>query len=392
MKKFNKESMQNFMLLHAEKLILGACIAATGLFIWMSMGGEDGLAAKTPSDLSKEVDSSQTFIDADKWDVLKPLREGEKQARQKIEGAKRVEPDKYSRPFIGTPVPASAPRLDPDIVAPEQLIANYFPAGVLMDLPEFESPLVEFFKAPERLGDGTGGGLARRGGGGGGAPGDFNSGGRGGFGGGAPGEGGGGGGFNGGLEGLPEAYPPLDLSGGINEVNRQTMPGLRPLGFNISADRITTNVLDVVSVRAVVDFQKQDAAFEKAFAQSIAYNAKRDRPVYQFVDVERREVSDKETEWQNISEKVAYSYPSQYPQSMTKMPFQLSSSAPEVIAPENYDPILSGVIPGFVMLDYEELASHPALKQRREFPEWKASKKKRENGRWWSHSRRLFWA
>ena len=366
MKKFSKESMQNFMLLHAEKLILGGCIAATGLLIWSSLGSEESLT-QTPSDLKTETESAQVYINQDKWDVLEPFREGEADAKEKIEKAKRIDPDIYKFALIGNVAPATAPRQDPEIYPPEQPRAQKITAGILMDLPDVTTPLVGFPEAPKRLGaDGEGfQGLQGGGGRGGARAGGLDF-------------GGGGGDFDRG--GLPEDYIPLDRSGTFNKENALTMAGIWPQAFNISPDKITTNVLDVVCVTAVVDMQKQAAAYEKAFAQSMAFNDKRDRPVYQFLQVQRREVSDAETEWIDISENVTYNYPQQYPKTLVKMPFQTFRSAPEVISPDNWDPITSQPIPAFVMLDYQKFASHPALKQRREFPEWEKPDKKRMMG------------
>ena len=361
MKKFSKESMQSFMLMHAEKLILGGCLAATGLVVYMSLGGENDVK-DTPSQLLQKANSAQQYIDREAWqgdELLQAYRKGEVDAKGKIVKAKRVDPDLYSLKLLGTPAAALAKRLDPEIFGPEQLIAKRFTAGVMIDNPEVRSPLGEFNKAPEGADGGEGA---------------FK-----GFGG-RDGDDYGGEDFGGqssaGGTGLPEDYPALPRSGIFNEVNAITARGIRPSELGIAAPKITTSVLDVVCVTAVVDFQKQTAAFEKAFAESIAFNVKRDRPIYQFLQVQRREVSDAETQWQDISENVSYTYPRLCPSSLSKMPLQMFRSAPEVIAPENYDPILSGVIPAFAMLDYQQIASHPALKLQREFPAWEPPKKK----------------
>ena len=366
MKKFSKESFQNFMLMHAEKLILGGCLAATGVFVWMSMGGEKDVT-ETPSKLLDKANQAQAYINREAWEIdgngLKEFRKGEDAAKDKIANAKVVDPDKYPLRMLGIPAASLAPRQDPEIVKPEQLIATRLTAGVLLEIPDARSRLAGLYPAPASEEGGVdfgGGGGFGRGGGEDFGEGDFGSGGSGAD-----------------RGGLPENFPPLDRSAVFNEVNAFTMPGLRPKGFSISPDRITSSVFDVVCVTAVVDFQKQAAAFEKAFSESVAYNAKRDRPVYQFLQVQRKEISDQETEWQDISEEVVYSYPQRCPTALPRMPFQLFTSAPEVIAPENYDPILSGVIPAFVMLDYQQIASHPALKKQREFPAWEPKGGKR---------------
>ena len=353
MKKFSKESVQNFMLLHAEKLILGVCLVATGLIVWMSMGDDAGLT-KIPSDLSTEADSSQQYIERGAWDELKTVRKGETTAKEKILGAEPVDPSKFVLNLIGIPTAALDPRQDPEIFPAEQLIARRVHGGVMMNLANVRSPLADLFNAPVSS-EGIGGAGGR-------GEGDFGA-----------------EDFGGpSRTGLPEYYPKLERSGTFNEVNKVTLQGLHPEAFEISPETITTRVLDVVSVVAVVDFQKQATAFEKAFSESVAYNAKRDRPVYQFLEVERREISDQESEWQDISEKIVYYYPQQCPPSLPLMPMQMFKSAPEVIAPENYDPILTGVIPAFAMLDYQQLASHPALKQRREFPAYNSGKVMRD--------------
>jgi len=355
MKKFSKESMQQFMLMHAEKLILGACLAATGLFVWMSLGGEEK-KVPVPSDVLKQAEASTGYINRDAWsgpDGLEQFRKGKVEAEKLIANTAPVDGGKFRLDFGGSPAEALALRKDPAIFAPEQLIATRFSdAGVMVNLPEGAvSPLRKFPNAPQGVG-----GSGRREGE---EDSDFGQGA-------ADSE-------------LLEGYIALDRSGVVNPVNKLTGAGIRPEDLGLSDSTITT-VVDGVCVTAVVDIQKQSAAFENAYAESIAYNAKRDRPVYQFLQIQRREVSDSggEAEWQDISEDVAYRFAQYNP--LPRMPLQVSGSAPEVISPRNYDFILSQPIPAFAQLDYQTLASHPALKTLREFPAWKAPKQARELG------------
>lgn len=359
MKKFSKESMQQFMLMHAEKLILGACLAATGLFVWMSMGGEEKSAsAKTPSDLLKQANSAETYINRDNWAGergLEQFREGKVGAKDQIASTQPVDGSKFMIDIIGPPVETLAPRKDPMIVAPEQLIAHRFVTGVHLDLPGFTSPASEFIAAPASSDDeGNGGGFGGFQGGGDDYGDDYDT-----------------GGSSTRTEGLHEDYLPLERSNIFNDVNAQTITGIRPAGLGIS-DKIVTNVRDVVCVTAVVDYQKQTVAFEQAFADSIAYNAKRDRPVYQCLQVQRRETAG-QADWVDITENVTYKFARLNP--LKPMPFQVDGSAPEVISPDNFDPILSQSIPAFAQFDYQKVASHPALKTLRQFPAWKAPDK-----------------
>ena len=366
MKKFSKESLQNFMLMHAEKLILGGCLAATGLFVWMSLGDDKG-NTKTPSDLMRQANSADTYINRPAWESLEGFREGEAAAKDKIENAKPVNPDKYSLSLLGTPSLTLDARRDPEIIGPEQAIARRVTSGVMIS-SNLQSQLSNLLPAPSMGSSGRSSGSGGRdleGGGG-----DFD----------APSS-----------SGLPADYPNIDRSNKFHDVNAATIAGIRPKAFDINPDNVTTAVSDVVCVVAVVDFQKQLTAFEKAFSESRAFNAKRDRPVYQFVQVQRREISEKETEWQDISEDVIYRYPAACPRSLLKMPLQIFASAPEVIAPENYDSITTGVIPAFATLDYQELASHPALKERRVFPDYVPPNKQqmmpRDGGIWGNQKR-----
>lgn len=389
MKKFNKESIQNFMLMHAEKLILAGCLAAAGLFVWMSMGSGDSQQTKLPSDLKKSAQSAQAHIDRDAWDTLAPHRQGQSAAKEHIVNAPRVDGDQFSFTLLGSPAAALDARQDPTIFAPEQPIATRFRTGVMLNLANVESPLADLAPASgigfqggggDDYGDDYGTGSETKGSAAKGpaAKGSETKGSE------TKGSAAKGSAAKGSAAkgSASQAYLKPDRSSVLNEVNARTRSGLRPESLGISADQITTTVIDAVAVTAVVDFKKQVAAFEKAFAESVAYNARRDRPIYQFLQVQRRAVSDQESPWVDISEDVTHNLPENYP-TLSRMPFNLYSSAPEVISPENYDPIISGAIPAFAMLDYQKLASHPALKNRREFPAWQppSQKKKMEEGR-----------
>ena len=370
MKKFSKESMQQFLLMHAEKLILAACLVATGAFVWMSMGDEKK-SAQHPSDLLKTADAADTYINSDDaWtreNGLQQIRKGKVEAKERIASTEPVDGNKFRLNFGGSPAEALAPRKDPLIVAPERLIARRFTTAVMLNLA-YASPLSKFSDAPgsgnrdsgsgnrDSGSDSRDSGSDSRGSGSdsrdsGSDSRDSGSGSR-------PGE-------------LHEDFVPLNRSGVFNKVNELTSTGIRPKGLEVP-EKAITSVLDVVCVTAVVDFKKQVAAFESAFAESIAYNAKRDSPVYQFLQVQRREVAKDggESEWRDISEDVTYKFASSNP--LPRMPFQVFGSAPEVSSPDHFDPIITHAIPAFVQLDYQELASHPDLKTRREFPAWKA--------------------
>jgi len=136
MKKFSKESMQQFLLMHVEKLILGACLVATGLFVWTSMAGEKK-KAKTPSSLQDKANSADRYVKQDAWggpDGLGKVRQGKVDARERIASTPPVDGGKFKLNFSGSPAEALAPRKDPTIFAPAQLIAQRF-YNVIRDWP-----------------------------------------------------------------------------------------------------------------------------------------------------------------------------------------------------------------------------------------------------------------
>ena len=54
---------------------------------------------------------------------------------------------------------------------------------------------------------------------------------------------------------------------------------------------------------------------------------------------------------------------------MHQMPMAFFPSAPEDVAPENFDPMLTKAIPGLNMVDYRTFTTHPKLENSREFPD-----------------------
>ena len=369
MKKFSKESMQQFLLMHVEKLILGACLVATGLFVWTSMAGEKK-KAKTPSSLQDKANSADRYVKQDAWggpDGLGKVRQGKVDARERIASTPPVDGGKFKLNFSGSPAEALAPRKDPAIFAPAQLIAQRFYNAVMVVNPDpkrISSPLSKFADAPESFGSGSRGGSDRK-------------------------ENGSDRKENGSdrkesgsdtrlaVSGeLHGDFVPLSRGSEYNLVNALTSTGIRPKELGISENTIT-KVVSGVCVKAVVDFRKQSAAYEIAFAESIGYNARRDRPVYQFLQVQRREVAGNggESEWKDISENVTYIYAQSNP--LNRMPFHVFGSAPEVTSHENFDPVLTQAIPAFAQYDYQKLASHPAL-ERREFADSKAPQQARD--------------
>lgn len=378
MKKLSKQSFQQFMLLHAEKLIFGVCLCLTGFVIWLSLGAKAELDKK-PQQLLADANSAQSVINADgAWDKLSSYRQGNLAAKKQIVESAMVDASRFALGnFRGSPAAALDSRTDPEIYAPQQLVATRLSTALLMEFPDKKSAIDLFVAAPI---EGSGQEDSDEGGGLGFDP-----------------MGGGLGGDGLGLDGLGEdgsdekkkrgeeeeaTVPELENhSGQLYEVNTKIATELRPANFGLSPTTIKSAVFDIVCVTAVVDYKKQVEAFNEALADSVAFYPDRDRPVYQFLQVQRRELRDgKVGEWEDRSEFISYLFPGKFPKNLHKMPQKLFPTAPEVVAPENWDPVITGNIPAFAMRSYEEFCLHPAIEKKRAFPEREKEKVKGDIG------------
>jgi len=374
MKKPNlrKESISHFMLLHSEKLILGVCLALFGFFLWQGLGAKSELT-KTPKQLLDEAGLAENYVNSDgAWSKLEGFRKGRDNIKESIVNKKPVDakifPGKINS---GSPALALAKRSDPKILAPIDPVVRRLTNGVLMNFPKMNVPVSTLYEAPHKLtaGDRKNGRGARSrrdagfdefdldGGDAGKSRKDRRS--------------------TADFEPLPE----LDGFGRTCVQVFEKTAQLRPPLMAFSPVEVKSAVFDVVCVTALVDFRQQLKEFENAFSSAIAYYPDRDRPVYQFLQVERRQVQgDRKSKWVDISESLSYKYPQRFPKAMHKMPQRMYASAPEVAAPENWDPVLTGPIPGFANFDYTELVLHPKLKNKREFPEFEKPEGNRDLG------------
>ena len=152
--------------------------------------------------------------------------------------------------------------------------------------------------------------------------------------------------------------------------------GMRPNVHRVPALTSKSFILDIVAVTGLVDFKQQWNAFDQSFSSGVGYYPERDKPEYQYLQVERREVNAQGEPktgnagtWADISEVVSYNIPERFPE-MHQMPLAMHSTAPDVVAPENYDPITTGPVPPIVMFDYRPFINHPKLADKvRVFPE-----------------------
>ena len=399
---FSKPAMQKFFLHHTEKIILAVCILLLGLFFWMGFQAKP-FDTKTPEQLSQLATQAGQHIQKDtSWEDIKEFRKGNDKVKETIVSAEAsVKPDDFVfAPMIGTVAATLDPRMDPIVEPVKEPIAEVFTAPVLITMNrQFTDPFSDFPPAGDPTAAAAGGargGLGNPGGLGGGddeddeepeddeeGDGPALGGNRGGGIGGAGGLGGLGGAGLGGGSSTAKAdddMPEVDAGGQMQQVHADTFPAMRPVAHGISADSTRAILRDVVVVTGLVDYKTMWNSYDKSFSSGIGYYPDRDKPIFQYLQVERKEIGKdgKEGEWVDWSENVSYNIPGRYPE-MHRMPKSMYSTAPDIVAPENYDPLLTGPIPAAVMVDYRPYIMHPKLvDSTREFPELKKEEEAEE--------------
>ena len=382
----SKQGLQNFFLYHTEKVVLFICVLLMGFFLWMGLQKE-AYTDNDPSKLIQLASRANDYINRDDaWEQLTEYREGRDNAPEILKGRVDVNGSDYiADAFRGTAAATLQPRNDPAILKPEQMIASVVPATILVNTSKgfahvSNLPLPPMKAMTDMTGAGFDPGMGSEG-----DEGDFGGEGEGDLGdeggsfGGPPpgGRGGPPGRGRASRRNDPEVIPIPELEGigtRVLEITEATTVGVRsaqnagvtkPVAFN------------VVAVRALIDYKQQAKLFEDTFADAIGYYPDRDKPIYQFLEIQRRVLDPetgkatqgKEGEWTDISEQASFVIPAAYP-TIHAMPERPFSSAPDVVSPDNYDPLLTGPIPAFAGIDYTQFVSHPALESKREFPEW----------------------
>ena len=371
----SKQSIGNFFLHHTEKLILALCLALFGLFLWMGLKAEP-FDKSSPSDLVRLNDLATDHVNSPKvWDAIKPFRKGRTDVLGAIERSEHngLKAGAFSIDTLtGIPAKTLDARMDPAIQTPQQPIAFHFRAPLLV-ASRAESPFSELspISSPE-INRGSGGRNYE-------ADEEYEEsfveadeyGG--------PTEQGSGRKQGSGRNNEEVEIPTVDAGSQIQTVHVHTMSGLNPKAQDIDADGFNPFLADVICVTAVLDIKKQFQSFD-ALAGSIGYYPDRDKPVFQHVEIQRRVNGGK---WQDRSELVQFTFPSKYPP-MHNMPkafhvfndwrspepiYIKGRSAPDITAPEYYDPVLTGPNPPVAFVNYLPYIGHSSLTKQRMFPD-----------------------
>ena len=381
----NKQTIGTFFLHHTEKLILALCLALFGLFLWMGLKTEP-FEKSDPSKLVSDVERADRHVkNPDVWEAIGPHRKGRTDVLtsiKKFEGNGALRASAYSIDTLsGVPALAKSPRTDPVLVAPQNPRAEYFRAPLLIAIRRSSggnrNVPNDGYSELTAVGDPN-----------------FSSGGRsfgsgdgydegadfgddfgdsyGDFGGRDTGPGARGRAKDDDEE--EDALPTVEAGSQVQPVHVDTMIGINPRTLGVDAQNYRARLLDVVCVTATLDIQKQFKAFD-TLTDSIGYFHERDKPVHQFVEVQRRINGGA---WEDRSEFVQVTLPSNYPE-MHQMPKSVNSSAPDNTGPQYFEPVLTGPIPSVAFVDYLKFIGHPDLPGTREFPDLEDGEVAEEN-------------
>jgi len=345
---FSKEGMSRFFLYHSEKLILGISLVLLGLFFYMGFSSQPGVDT-TPTQLKQTSDQANQYINQPNWGIVVPFRKTEPLAAD----APKVETGDYLFGVIsGVKCPTMEARTDPNLLPPTELLARSIVAPVLLSPPRGVDlkvdPISRLPLAASNMGIGLEGEFGQ-------AFDDFGE-------------------FDEGVGGRPprrpktpkvtEAeVPKIDAGDRLLPIHTYHMLGLQPQKYNFRPETEKSFVMNVVVVAGLVNIQQQAAEYEKSFASSVGFFPERDRPEYQYFQVQRRENT--YTDWSDITDAVTLSQPAFHPTALPKMPGALFTSAPEYISPDFYDPMLTSPIPPISRVDYRSYVTHPKIENRK---------------------------
>jgi hypothetical protein len=313
---FDAAKLQDFLFHHVEKILLAVVVGLMLLLVWQgfSMRGLEGNL--TPQMLKQTSQEVMEFIDNPvRWEEIKDDRTPTMDIRQRVEIThRRTDPQAYFLPVsINRPnFPKHAPRTDPKLLAPENVIAVgiFGPLAVYAKLNELDplvqKPLEDLELPPVVLRNKAkkkkktneyGGEYGEYGSPDGGMPGP---GGR------QPkskrGKRGRGGEADPYGEGTGGEYQPPGQAGGYGEggygaggygmtegdkYQESYLDGFVPQ----SAEMTIAKSTGAIVVSAVVPFLKQTEEYERALNQSLDFDASRDFPLYLKFEVQRADVT-----------------------------------------------------------------------------------------------------
>jgi len=363
--------LKGFVSQHAEKAIFGLVLGLVGFFIYTSATQEVDETG-SPEDLKKNASSARSGLNQDYWDKIRPDREKkvENYADRAGVARKAIADADYRLANIWDKgvIPKRGKRGDPQMLAPEQVVAS----GGVFNIPmrtssrdnpwendkdavvkpkEETKPKRKRKKRPDRrtmeggsdgemLGGGSGSFFMEAG-----EEGDMPS------------------GYPGGMEMIdPGSSGPTSttaMTGGRRTIGKnykeQYVRGHKGTFGQAGQGGALGRSFAVVGVRALVPYEKQWEEYERALAEATQYNPKQDIPTYIYFLAERAEVPadpNAPLDWQPVSNtKFAMQWSARY------------AGIPKEVADSRYvvPSVLTMPIPPIMLKPYDGLASHKEI-------------------------------
>ena len=326
----SQEGLKNFFFLHSEKLILGLSAAALGVFFWFGFNSEV-FKDMEPAQLTQKADQANAYIvNNTSWEKIEEFRQADNNVYQRIaESNTRVNVDemlpKYELGYsMGTPVRTLGLRQDPVLIEPEDLVARYFRAPLLIKKPSnYRDRLADLPVAGQhvvieddrRRDDRNEDRKDRR--------------------------------------QDEEEDAVVGMGEQVPEYQYIEKFGLNPIVANAAIGNQVSVVRDAVVVTGLFDLRKQWNNYEQALRNARGYYPPRDKPNFRRLQIQRSD--DQGQTWQDVTRRVYDVLPEYYVGTTTISGYV---GAPEVVHPKWFDPALSGPIPSFTQFDYAPYALH----------------------------------
>lgn len=380
----DKDAMQQFFMLHGEKLGMLVVLGLLGYFVYSGMNVEGLSDDQTPDRLVAIAEQKESNVNTTNFDEFAKVRSAKPNLVEEVKGEVVMDPAAY--PIVATQEPAMKPktlRTDPPLrVAMNPHVVGTYAAIALAGPANHQEKVFDLPLAPEPEGDSrsnrredegtsSGPGLGFPGSFPGSGGSGFPSSGPGGASGGGSGRGGrssGSGSSGSGSSGFPGSFPSSGESdGGSGSIGSfPGAPGLSGVtagGRSVPmvqqnemvgvAGRVPANTrlynTYVVSVSYLFPHKVQWNEFESTFREAYGYSPARDIPRYLKFEVERSEDGGA---WESITGRI-----NQYPKSY-------ATQIIDVVDPKSIDPSLTLPIPPTMLASPFELGGHPEVATR----------------------------
>ena len=341
----SKESLSSFFLHHIEKVILGLAILGMAFFLYNGWSTEN-FTKSSPKKLSDDAARAKAHITkASAWDEIEQFRAADLDAHKRIEDAseRKLNPDDYNvGALTGSPTATMSKRLDPILVAPENLVAQSVLAPILITNQPSQ---IDNLPQVQRGGSGS---SAR-----GATQNEFEDDDE------RP--------RPRGKKAAVEVVEEFPFGDHFPDVMLRETVGLRTHG-STNGNRAGGGPLvrEFIAVKGVVNFKKQYEQYEAAFRNAVGYYPLRDRPQILYMEVQRRQVG--QDDWMDISERFA----------AAENVYGVES--PEVIDPDYFHPVTVRPSPPLAATDIRSIATHPDVPLRKMVPDSFAKRNKAEPG------------